>query len=267
MPLDDIQQQVLTGLMLGDGHLSIGGKSINARLRINRAARDLTYAKWIAEVFSPYVTERALTESNVYDARHNRYYARVAFTTRRHEDFTTWHKAWYRPKKHIPKSFQLTPLTIAVWFADDGSLYQKKCGGVEIKFNTSDFRHSEVRRLAALLNARYEGGLEVYGNYNNSAQWVIMGSTRVARRLLRDIDAVFPPLDRKSGLWRSGFLTAPAPRCRECGADKVFLNGLYDHTSLAGVRVTKRRFRCRGCNARWREPVRCHFTSPHAHTF
>jgi hypothetical protein len=254
MPLDEIQQQVLTGLMLGDGHLSIGGKSINARLRINRAARDISYAKWIAEVFSPYVTEHSLSEKDIYDDRHKRYYSRVAFVTRRHEDFTSWHKAWYRPKKHVPKAFQLTPLIVAVWFADDGSLYKKKCGGVEIKFNTSDFKHSEVQRLVALLNDRYEGGLKAYGNYNNNAQWVIMGSTRVARRLLQDIDAVFPPLDRKSVLWRSGFLISHVPRCRECRADAVFRDGRYDHTSLTGVRVTKQWFRCGNCKTHWSEP-------------
>lgn len=254
MALTETQEQVLVGLMLGDGNLSTGGRSINARLRINRAGRDTAYARWIADVFSTYVTKRALSRRKIYDARYGRYYARVAFCTRRHEDFTVWHEAWYRPKKRVPKDLLLTPLTVAIWFADDGSIHQRKNGGVEIKFNTSGFRRAEVKHLAALLNARYEGGFGTYGGYGND-QWVIMGSTRVARRLLRDVDAVFPPLKRKSKFWRFGFLDSPTPRCRECGADTVFRNGRYDYTSHAGVRTVKQRFRCGTCDAYWRECI------------
>lgn len=40
MPLTVFQEEVLSGLMLGDGHLSIGGTAKNPRLRINRTDRD-----------------------------------------------------------------------------------------------------------------------------------------------------------------------------------------------------------------------------------
>jgi len=74
MPLTGFQQEVLTGLMLGDGHLSIGGKAKNPRLRINRTDRDMEYAEWIAEVFSPYITAKSLRRTTQFDPRYEKTY-------------------------------------------------------------------------------------------------------------------------------------------------------------------------------------------------
>jgi hypothetical protein len=249
MALTKIQTEVLEGLMLGDGNLSIGGRSINPRLRINRAGVDDTYSEWIAEIFRPYTTAKSLKRSTVFDRRTNRTYDRTSFNTRRRPDFLPGYERWYgEGRKHLPKKLKLTPQTVAVWFADDGSFSLRKYGGVELKFNTSGFLQCEVDRLVALLNDRYEEGFSKYGGYSGTNHYVIMASTRPARRLLRDIDPVFPALDRKSSIWREGFSLVSMPRCPQCGADAVFKDGFYSY------KVRKQRLRCRICKFCWLLP-------------
>jgi hypothetical protein len=45
----------------------------------------------------------------------------------------------------IPQDLTMTPLTMAVWFMDDGSRKSRQCRG--LYFNTQSFSSSEVRLL------------------------------------------------------------------------------------------------------------------------
>lgn len=257
MPLTMFQEEVLSGLMLGDGHLSIGGKAKNPRLRINRTDRDTEYAEWIAAVFSPYTTNKSLGRTTYFDPRTGKTYGRTTFCSIRHPDFMPAYATWYGTgSRQVPRNLQLSPITVAVWMADDGSVYQKmregSTSGIELKFNTSSFTEEGVDFLVDLLNARYAGGFSKYGNYKGKGQCVIMTSTRPAARLLRDIDPVFPP-QPKARFWREGFdITKTRPDCPACGADAVFRNGFYYGTGT--VRLAQK-LKCRLCENKWKVTV------------
>jgi len=257
MPLTVFQEEVLSGLLLGDGHLSIGGKAKNPRLRINRTDQDMEYAQWIAGVFSPYTTDKSLGQTTYFDPRYGKTYGRATFCSRRHPDFMASYEAWYGTgSRCVPQTLRLSPVTVAVWMADDGSVYQKMrdgfTSGIELKFNTSSFTPEGVDFLVGLLNDRYAGGFAKYGNYRGKGQYVIMTSTRPAKRLLRDIDPVFPP-QPKARFWREHFdITKTRPDCPACGQDAVFRNGFYYGTGT--VRLAQR-LRCRLCNHKWKVAV------------
>lgn len=51
------QREIIDGLMLGDGNLSIGKEARNPRLRINRSYKDFEYAKWINHEFADYCSD------------------------------------------------------------------------------------------------------------------------------------------------------------------------------------------------------------------
>lgn len=261
MALTTFQEEVLTGLLLGDGHLSIGGRAKNPRLRINRTDRDIDYAKWIADVFSPYTTDKSLTKTTHLDRRYGKTYGRVAFCTQRHPDFMEAYRRWYGTGvRRLPQMLTLSPVTVAVWLADDGSIYQKmKKGvrsGIELCFATASFGKSGSEKLAALLNGRYGGGFRVYGGYGDgttpSRHFKIVTSTRPAKRLLRDIDPVFPP-QAKAQFWRERINIAKTrPNCPVCGEDAVFRNGFYYGR---GTTRLSQRLKCRLCSHKWREAI------------
>ena len=257
MTLSTRQSEILTGLMLGDGHLSVGGRAINPRLRINRAATDIDYAKWIKDAFANYCTTNSLTLRDMYDKRHDKTYHRVSFSTRRSIDFLAHYNLWYNTTKQLPTNLTLTPLTIAIWFADDGGFYQKRkqykdttttCG-VEMKFATCSFGKEGSEYLAEMLNKRYGGGFKVYGGYTTAIHYRIMASTKTARKVAEDIYNVFPPMERKSKFWTDGPLQPKAlvPPCKICNSNNTFKNGFYSYKTTKLQKIT-----CNTCGCTWK---------------
>lgn len=257
--LTEVQEQVLTGLMLGDGHLSIGGRSINPRLRVNRAGKDAPYARWTAEVFRGYCTPKSFRLWEQHDRKKDAVYQRASLNTRRHPDFMPAFQRWYGgAPKALPDHLTLTPLVLAVWFADDGCIWKRlrygKSSGVGVTFATCGFGREGSERLADLLNSTLEGGFAVYGGYKGARHFKIVGSSRQARQVASYIDPVFPPMNRKSSIWRGGFLdlSRMLPVCPSCVQDKVYRNGYY---TGKGTERLARRFKCGACGHGWKVPL------------
>jgi len=243
------QSDILTGLMLGDGHLSIGGTARNPRLRINRSIKDKKYAIWIANEFSNYTTDKCLRECDMFDKRRNITYQRISFNTRRHKDFMPFFNSWYTPTKKVPIIKNLSSLSVAIWFADDGSFYRKSKNGIssglEGKFSTCGFTKNEVIYLKNLLNNKYNTNFKVYGGYGND-YYTIVGSSRPTKRLILDINDIFPPTTKKDRWydWASWELN---PFCPKCNKDKVLKKGFYVYK-----KTRSQRFKCGACAYRWR---------------
>ena len=73
--LTEQQHNILTALMLGDGHLSRGKtKGANANLIIGRAIQDIEYLKWQYELFSNVCTKKAFRTRSSFDKRTNKTY-------------------------------------------------------------------------------------------------------------------------------------------------------------------------------------------------
>lgn len=253
MPLTETQAEILEGLMLGDGHLSIGGRAKNPRLRINRSTASQTYAEWIASAFEEFTTPKSLRTRNIFDKRYGKTYGRISFCTRRVRAFIPAFSRWYTHReKHVPRDIELTPITIAVWLADDGSVYRRKCGGIELNFATCGFPREEAEFLADLLNAKFDEGFEVYGGYKGRMYYNIKASTRAARRLLEVVDPVFPPHPKRMN-WADFRSWLANPRCSVCQADAVFKNGLY---TGRGTIPLAQRYKCGRCGFCWKEGLK-----------
>lgn len=224
-PLSRREAQVLDGLMLGDGCLWRGPHGKNPCLHVVRTARDLKYLKWSATVFKSRLTAASVRVRDVDDARTGKVYGSARLRTRHDPAFLFPMERWYASgKKAVPHDLNLTPLTIAVWFADDGSVSRASRRSPEIKFATHGFQECDVRRLAAMLSDRYGGAFPVYEE-SGLGQFTIRSFGQPAKALLRDIDPVFPPLARKSDRWRhSELLTEklPVPPCPRCWSESVY---------------------------------------------
>lgn len=254
--LSETQKEIITGLLLGDGHLSIGGRAKNPRLRINRSAVDEEYAVWIANHFKKFTSDKALRKTKVFDRRNGKHYNRISFNTLRNEAFLENYESWYRytPNKKIPSNIVFTPLTLAVWFADDGSFYKRSSGGHEITFATQSFSEKEVDFLLSYLKT-ISPEFKKFGNYKNSGQYKIVGNSKAARSFLGIVDSVFPPMNRKSTLWRNGSfdILKTIPLCPICDKnDFVFKNGLYYGRKEI---PQAQKMKCSNCGARWKIPL------------
>lgn len=139
--LSEIQQQIILGCILGDGYMR---KKTNAHLQVTHSYKQKEYVDWKYQMLKNIV----ITPPTVYRGNANRLGYR--FFTRSLPDITKLHDMFYFNKvKRISKVFNLTPLTIAVWYMDDGS----KSGG-SCYFNTQGFDIQSQYNLAKSLEKR-----------------------------------------------------------------------------------------------------------------
>ncbi len=132
LTLSPTQREVLVGTLLGDGHLDMRGRE--AGLKIEHGAAQAEYVWWKYSVFHDWVRTPPQLKV-VFDKRTLRVYRKWWFNTLSHREFTLYRQVFYDGgRKKVPPDVTLTPLSLAVWFMDDGSRKSRQCKG--IYFNT-----------------------------------------------------------------------------------------------------------------------------------
>lgn len=120
------QQSVIIGTILGDGYLQMTGKQ-NARLRLEHSALQTEYIRWKIDVLS-YLFHEKWTELKRIHPKTGRTYFYVRAQSYADDKLGELHKLFYEnKKKHIPYNLRelLTPLSLAVWYMDDGYYYNR----------------------------------------------------------------------------------------------------------------------------------------------
>ena len=139
------QDQIITGLLLGDGHLEKRVITHNAILRVERSIKDKLY---LMDNFNEF---KSFCASEPYIRRKDNLEF-ISFRTRSVELFNNFHYLWYKNKiKVIPNNLALTPLICAIWFCDDGFIYKNR-KKIAIRFSTQSFSEIEVKKLCKQLN-------------------------------------------------------------------------------------------------------------------
>lgn len=139
--LTSAQDAILIGSLLGDGALRRQGNRLNALLEVNHAFKHQAYVDWKWQHFQDHI----LSLPKARQGKGNRIAYR--FTTRSLPIFTDYHNRFYGTgKKCIPKDLVLDPLSLAVWFMDDGTRIRSA-----YYFNTQQFTVPEQQFLQELL--------------------------------------------------------------------------------------------------------------------
>ena len=125
--MNNLQTEILIGSLLGDGTLRKKNRGFkdNCTFVKNQCKKDkdgndkIDYMKWHFDSFSPYSSSIGIVKKR---KAQNQY----EFRTGANVVFTELEKKWYIPSdkkriKIIPSDVKLTPLSLCVWFMDDGS--------------------------------------------------------------------------------------------------------------------------------------------------
>lgn len=152
--LSSRQREILTGLLLGDGHLETQNDGRTYRLKVEQAVRKKEYVDWLFQEFREFVC----TEPKEKEKTRNESQTRnVGFGTLSVGNFRFHAHQFYQGKrKVIPKRIDklLSPLALAVWFMDDGS---RKSSFHRAKIlNTQGFRKEEIERLIRVLEKKFD---------------------------------------------------------------------------------------------------------------
>ena len=151
--LTEAHQEILVGLLLGDGCLETQNAGRTYRLKIEQSARHEAYVRHIHELFSEWVLRpprRRLSRASNGTISIN-----WAFQTVSHEAFQPFGLQFYGGgRKKVPGLIAdlLTPRGFAYWFMDDGSMKSAESKGVVL--NTQAYTAGDVERLIAVLRSR-----------------------------------------------------------------------------------------------------------------
>ena len=141
--LTERQKAIIIGSILGDGAMRC---KTNALLEINHADREKEYVDWKFKELCNLVSTIPKTRKG------NSGRAAYRFTTKSLPALTKIYKQFYKNgRKDIPKKLKLYPLSIAVWFMDDGC---KSYNAVYL--NTQDFNKSQQERLIMALKEQHD---------------------------------------------------------------------------------------------------------------
>lgn len=253
MELTETQKEILNGSMLGDGCLVMHKGAKNPYYQVLRKFDDKEYLDWEFEHFKDLCNFEKPKARSVYDHRTNKTYNNCYFRTKHSEILLPEYIRWYPDrKKSVPKDLLLTPLTIAIWLADDGhvNIYKNKKEkersyfepkSIHMKFSTDGFKIDDVEFLKSMLESRYNSKFSICRS-DKPEQFNIRCFNDTSRILLRDIDNVFPPLKRKSDIWRNCPVSIfyEKPNCIRCGCSELHSYG----RNKKGVKM----YKCKKCN-------------------
>ncbi|GAB4219169.1 MAG: hypothetical protein Fur009_3970 [Candidatus Microgenomates bacterium] len=134
------QLEIITGCIIGDGYLRQIKNRRDAFLEINHSYRAKDYVDWKYQQLKDFV----LSPPKIRKQNNGIFKFAYRFFTIQHPELTKLMKDFYKnDEKVIPKNFQLTPLILAVWYMDDGSL---TCKG-DVYLNCQQFDIKSQKRL------------------------------------------------------------------------------------------------------------------------
>jgi hypothetical protein len=117
--LSEVQQNIILGCVLGDGYMR---KKTNAHLQITHSLKQKEYVDWkYGELKNIVLTPPKSYKGNGKRVGYRFFTRSLPSLTRIHDDF------YHDRVKRVPSNIVLKPLTLAVWFMDDGNKSRNSC--------------------------------------------------------------------------------------------------------------------------------------------
>lgn len=152
--LSKAQRTILVGTLLGDGHLETQNGGRTFRLKIEHSLKQQAYVEWLHGQFKDWVnTPPKSKRKQIGVTEYENYY----FQTLSCAQLRFYGGQFYDKQGHkrVPRQIRrwLTPLALAVWFMDDGSIKSKHHRALIL--NTQCFSRSELALLQQALQANF----------------------------------------------------------------------------------------------------------------
>lgn len=154
LKLNKRQREIIIGKLLGDGHLETKDQERTFRLKIEHSIKQKDYVDWLYREFKDWT--RTAPQRKIQSIKGRKYY-KYWFNTLSSGSFRFYAQQFYRDRnKIVPKLIYrwLTPLSLAVWFMDDGSIKSKYHKARII--NTQGFSKRDVQRLIDALENKFD---------------------------------------------------------------------------------------------------------------
>lgn len=169
--LSDRQMAILTGSLLGDGYIHPLGK-----ICFEQSEQQKSYLLWKYEELKDFAYPKIAKVSRI-DKRNDHTSNSYRFFLKQY--FRSWRQVWY-PKdiKTIPDNIGqwFTPLSLAVWYMDDGHLFK----GKQALIASECFTREDLLKMT---NIFHSWGIEVELRTNNR-MWILQSSVNNFMKLI-----------------------------------------------------------------------------------
>ena len=114
------QEEILIGSLLGDAYITVRGQ-----IQFEQSVHQKEYLFWKHQELNS-ISYKNVSMAKRFDKRYQKENISYRFWTRQY--FISWRNKFYvKNKKIVPKDIKLTPLSLAVWYMDDGCFSDNKC--------------------------------------------------------------------------------------------------------------------------------------------
>ncbi len=180
-PINTIQKQLIVGSLLGDGCLYKDSKNSNFKLSLSQCKAQEQYFHHKVALMDPFING---FRENV-DKRGNS--IMLAATTICHQDFNMFGNMFYdkNRKKFVPDNLDiyLTPLALAIWVQDDGSLN----AGVNMRIASMGFDKKDNEKLQRYLKTCFDLNAKVMEYRYKNKLYYQLTFNKVETQKLSDI--------------------------------------------------------------------------------
>jgi LAGLIDADG DNA endonuclease family len=176
LKLTDRQRAIIVGLLLGDGHLETQNGGRTYRLKVEHGFAQADYVRWLFQELrewipadKPYVKVRTDGVQN------------AGFTTYSHGSLRFYGQQFYDGKrKRMPKIIakMIEPISIAVWFMDDGS--RKSVRHLSYIIHTLGYSKQDLEVAQKALQDRF--GIQAIRHRQKEKYWRLYIPSESARQ-------------------------------------------------------------------------------------
>lgn len=160
--LSPSQKDILVGSLLGDGHFETVNQGKTYRYVVVQSSKKQVYFQFLYDQFKPFITTPIY--KRVYQTQKGES-STLRFATQFTHVFSPYGELFYNEKtKRVPECIEqiLTPLGLAIWFMDDGSVkssqsYDKYLYlSLGVYLNTHSFCVQDIDRLCQVLEKKFQ---------------------------------------------------------------------------------------------------------------
>ena len=151
--LSDEQRDIIVGSLLGDGCLETQNNGKTYRLKIENMLAQKDYVDWKYNFLKEWVLTPPQIKKHVFYVKERENYR---FATVSHGSLRFYAQQFYQDgKKVMPKLIGklLTPLALAVWFMDDGSIKSNHHKALVI--HAQSFEKIDLEKAIKVLESKY----------------------------------------------------------------------------------------------------------------
>lgn len=153
VPLSDSTKEIILGSLLGDGSLKKYRGYKNARFSFRHSEAQKEYFHWKANKLKEISGKKSIFKQN-HDGGYSQK-AKLKFQSRALEGLSELFELTHKKNSfHVRRKWlnEMTPLSLAIWWQDDGSLISNGRKGV---FCTDGFTEKQVKSLARYMEVAW----------------------------------------------------------------------------------------------------------------